>query len=393
MGDYTTLADLPQYPEALALVAAQDIAAGTCLLRVPFGWMVSTQQFDESPLLGNHRFHISLADAETADLRKKVVLLLFARHPLAPPILSRFAKVCDPASFDHIPLLWSNDDEALSLCGPLSAVKAEVQRERREVSAMRSELLPLVEAVLPTLAPIFTVLFCRVAVAVCNSRVFQLDYEVEVSADDESKSENSPKEDEDEDEDEEEEPEYRVCSQRVLVPGVDLMNHAVNSEGRNVETRWAVPEDCDVATDKSSLALEIFAVRAIAKGEELCHEYHAGESDYFLLHYGFVPDPNPDEVLVLSEAPSRRRWESNMTEDLPRTQHRPTLKARRACVVTELQRLQRLSENAARTDATVHACAVRRLHANAKAVLDAALGRIDALLQGRKKRGTPPKNR
>lgn len=96
--------------------------------------------FDESPIMGRHRRHRSLLDSATADLRKKVMLLLFASHPDAPPILSRFAAVCAPECFAHIPLLWP--DPALDLCGRLSAVKASVLEERSEVAVMHKASRP-----------------------------------------------------------------------------------------------------------------------------------------------------------------------------------------------------------------------------------------------------------
>lgn len=124
---------------------------------------------------------------------------------------------------------------------------------------------------LPSLAERFTPHFARVAVAICKSRIFQLDYEARVDdSDEECKGDDacsgegrersvmaaggggksqSAAPGETGDDSDQGGCEYRVVSQRVLVPGIDLMNHAaVGTFGCNVETGWAIgDEDADVA--------------------------------------------------------------------------------------------------------------------------------------------------
>ena len=84
---------------------------------------------------------------------------------------------------------------------------------------------------------------------------------------------------------------------RVLVPFIDLVNHASNSP--NTELHLIDPEQ-----DNAWFALK--ATRNIAAGKEIVYSYGNGieSSVELLLNYGFVPHENKVDALMLSKSAS-----------------------------------------------------------------------------------------
>ena len=83
----------------------------------------------------------------------------------------------------------------------------------------------------------------------------------------------------------------RRAPRRVMIPIADLLNHSSVDEEVNVT--WRVTEDLS--------AFVIEAKRNIRKNEELILSYGERNDQHFLLFYGFLPNVNPDNSIVLWE--------------------------------------------------------------------------------------------
>jgi len=72
----------------------------------------------------------------------------------------------------------------------------------------------------------------------------------------------------------------RCGDKLVLAPLLDMANHR--------------PDGCSYKCEEDSVAL--YTSRAFAEGEEVCLDYGARPNSEWLLHYGFLPETNGDDV-------------------------------------------------------------------------------------------------
>jgi hypothetical protein len=97
--------------------------------------------------------------------------------------------------------------------------------------------------------------------------------------------------------------------QCVLVPYVDMINHASGDDPSNTQVQ--VYED----TLTGKCYYELLAVESIPKGKELLLSYGTGEDETIdlLMNYGFVPAVNPYDVEALEG--DGFEWSSSVDED------------------------------------------------------------------------------
>jgi len=93
---------------------------------------------------------------------------------------------------------------------------------------------------------------------------------------------------------------------RMLVPLIDMINHAGDWGGAINRGKEYVAQDIAawelLPPDQSSCGaweMVVKAIRPVEEGDEITMSYGERENDDFLVHYGFVPDGNPHDSVVL----------------------------------------------------------------------------------------------
>lgn len=95
----------------------------------------------------------------------------------------------------------------------------------------------------------------------------------------------------------------------MVVPGIDMSNHnfrpsacvAVKHGGKSSQGLDALDEVCDssLAKNEPSTFCLISSPRPLASGSEVTITYGSWTNEVFLLLFGFIPSPNPNDVLIL----------------------------------------------------------------------------------------------
>ena len=99
---------------------------------------------------------------------------------------------------------------------------------------------------------------------------------------------------------------------RLLMPGVDLLNHSGDvdlnmNDGRKSDIELIATDGCRwdlVAKIGGEYQMVVSAVRDIVQGEEVTLSYGERSNDDFFVHYGFVPPRNVHDTVRIHDSPS-----------------------------------------------------------------------------------------